>query len=486
MSHIDFRNAGVMKGNFPKYILLLGDLAAIFLAFRVAYFLRFGTGVFTLAPDVPVFFEYRYAIVFTLSAWVLIFFLYGPEHFPTSGDSPFALAQLITSSAFLIAALLAGMYLARVFYSRLLFSFLAGLVVLFMIITRLVYRTLMKWLRRYGIGLRRVVIVGQSELAAELAERGQRHLDLHYKLVGFLNPAPGRAAASGKRHPPGFFAGASEMMVRNLANLEVHELIFAIPIRRDSETLDFIAECQKQGISIKSVPEYYELHTSQIESSRIDGIPLFELCETGLRAPHRALKRMMDVILVLLFSPLLLPLAGALSLILYWGTRCVIKREVRIGLDGEPFTLYRFDVSVVEDTAPDTGESFYFRFARLMLRYSGSELPQLWNVLKGEMSLVGPRPESPERVRHYSVWHKRRLQLKPGITGLAQVKGLRGSDSSDLKTKYDLEYAANYSPIIDLALVLATTNTLISRRQSGNGDSSTALTSEDGQAVRVP
>ncbi|MGH9432950.1 MAG: sugar transferase, partial [Terriglobia bacterium] len=163
-----------------------------------------------------------------------------------------------------------------------------------------------------------------------------------------------------------------------------------------------------------------------------------------------------------------------------------IKREVRIGLGGKPFSLYRFDLSVVEDAVPGTGESLYFRFARLVLRYSGSELPQLWNVLKGDMSLVGPRPESPERVRHYSVWHQRRLQLKPGITGLAQVKGLRGPDSSDLKTKYDLEYAANYSPIIDLALVLATTNTLIARRRYGNGDSSPALASQGGQTARMP
>jgi lipopolysaccharide/colanic/teichoic acid biosynthesis glycosyltransferase len=80
---------------------------------------------------------------------------------------------------------------------------------------------------------------------------------------------------------------------------------------------------------------------------------------------------------------------------------------------------------------------------------------------------VGPQPESPERVRHYSAWHKRRLQIKPGITGLAQVKGLREKDSSDLKTKFDLEYAANYTPLVDLALVLATFSTLVSRRNMG-------------------
>ena len=107
------------------------------------------------------------------------------------------------------------------------------------------------------------------------------------------------------------------------------------------------------------------------------------------------------------------------------------------------------------------------RFCNFLLRYSLSELPQLWNVLKGDMSLVGPRPERWERVRYYSAWHKRRLQLKPGITGLAQVNGLRDSDSSDKKTKYDLEYAANFSPFLDLALLLATLGTLVRRRKVG-------------------
>jgi lipopolysaccharide/colanic/teichoic acid biosynthesis glycosyltransferase len=475
-----------MKSNLAKYILLLGDLAAIFFAFRVAYFLRYESGLFTARPDTPLFYDYRYGITFTLGAWVVIFFLHGLERFPFPGDSPLALAQIIKSSAFLIAALMAGMYLARLFYSRLLFSFLAGLVVLFMVLSRLAYRALMKWLRRYEIGLRRVVIVGKSEVAAELAERVQRHLDLHYKLLGFLNPAPGRIPANGDGEPATFVTGASETMAHNLAALEVDELIFAIPIRRDSETLDFIAACQRHGISIKSVPEYYDLHTSQIESSRIDGIPLLELRQTALSPVHRVLKRAMDLALVVVFAPLVLPLAAAVSILLYWGTRHVVKSEVRIGLGGKPFTLYRFDVGVVEDAAQSPNESLYFRFARLLLRYSGSELPQLWNVLKGDMSLVGPRPESPDRVRHYSVWHRRRLQLKPGITGLAQVKGLRGADSSDLKTKYDLEYAANYSLVVDLALVLATTNTLMARRRLPSHSSAAILASETGQSIGLP
>jgi lipopolysaccharide/colanic/teichoic acid biosynthesis glycosyltransferase len=509
-----------MKPKMAKYFLLIADLAAIVLAFRIAYFLRYESGLFRYLSarlPTPPFAAYDYAIMLSLGTWILIFLLYGAHHFPGLGESPFAAAKLITASAFLIASLLAGMYLARAYYSRLLFVFLSILVLCFLLATRVIYQVLLKHLRKYGVGLRRVVIVGHSELAAELAERIERRLDLHYQLVGYLAPAAGRVQENGHAKNGGSepLLSESETMARELAARDVDELLFAIPIRRKTETLEFIAHCQRMGIVIKCVPEYYDLHTSHIESFSIDGIPILEMKETSLHPSHRVAKRIIDLVLAVCLLPVVIPTAVLVSLALYLGSRRVVKRETRIGLDGKPFTLYRFDVDppsgrheadnasgyglgggVVAPASCRPGDSLvpssrqeqsdgaagFFnvgvrgaaaaparwcaRVARFLDRYSLSELPQIWNVIKGDMSFVGPQPESPERVRHYSAWHKRRLQIKPGITGLAQVKGLRENDSSDLKTKFDLEYAANYTPLVDLALVLATFSTLISRRNT--------------------
>jgi lipopolysaccharide/colanic/teichoic acid biosynthesis glycosyltransferase len=90
-------------------------------------------------------------------------------------------------------------------------------------------------------------------------------------------------------------------------------------------------------------------------------------------------------------------------------------------------------------------------------------LPQLWNVLRGDMSLVGPRPESPERVKYYSEWQRQRLKVRAGVTGLAQVNGLREQHSSEDKTRFDLQYILNWSPLLDLSLILQTVWTLLSR-----------------------
>lgn len=459
-----------MKGNLPKYLLLLADLVAIVLAFRIAYFLRYEAVIlYPLRQGViPTFADYEYAIFLSLGTWILIFLVYGVDNFPGLGESALAVSKLITASFFLVTSLIAGMYLAQAYYSRLLFVFLAVLVLLFLAATRLIYRTVFRRLRDLGVGLRRVVIVGHSDLAAELGDRISRHIDLHYELVGYLSPAIGKVqtdGASGSLHAEPAMSG-SEAMAAELAKRNVHELLFAIPIRRETETLEFIAHCQQRGIAIKSVPEYYDLHTSHIVNLRIDGIPIMELKETSLHPSHQFLKRIIDFALVLATLPITLPVLGLTSAALYLGSRRVFRGERRVGFGGKPFVLYRFDVKPYEDEQAAPSNCWQARFARFLVRYSFSELPQVWNVLKGDMSLVGPQAESPERARHYSAWHRRRLQLKPGITGLAQVQGLRQVDSSDLKTKYDLEYAANYTPLVDLALVLATISTLLSRRKA--------------------
>ncbi|MGH9451518.1 MAG: sugar transferase [Terriglobia bacterium] len=454
-----------MKGNLPKYLLLLADLIAIVIAFWVAYVLRYETGISSSLSSLPApsFASYGLAIALSLGTWVLIFLLYGVDHFPGMGESTLAISKLITAWLFLIAVLLAGMYLARTFYSRLLFLFMSILVVLFLFATRLIYRASLRRMRKYGVGLRRVVIVGHSDLAAELAERIERHLDLHYELVGYLAPTTGRMQGNGnlKTEEHEATMRGTEAMARELAAMNVHELLFAIPIRRETETLDFIAHCQQRGITIKSVPEYYDLHTSHIESVSIDGIPILEMKGTFLHPSLQFVKRVIDVGLVILTLPVTAPAIGLIGVVLYLASRRVIRGETRIGMGGRPFTLYRFDLGPQSSGTRSSG------LALSLVRYSISELPQVWNVLRGDMSFVGPQPESPERVRHYSAWHRRRLLLKPGITGLAQVKGLREKDSSDLKTKYDLEYAANYTPLVDLALVLATINTLAARRKDG-------------------
>jgi lipopolysaccharide/colanic/teichoic acid biosynthesis glycosyltransferase len=130
-------------------------------------------------------------------------------------------------------------------------------------------------------------------------------------------------------------------------------------------------------------------------------------------------------------------------------------RELRCGQHGELFGMWRLN--------SDRNCETLTRTEVILQQLSITELPQLWNVLRGEMSLVGPRPESPERVKHYSDWQRRRLTVKPGITGLAQVHGLREQHSSEEKTRFDLQYMMQSSFFFDVSLMLQTFWTLAAR-----------------------
>ena len=163
----------------------------------------------------------------------------------------------------------------------------------------------------------------------------------------------------------------------------------------------------------------------------------------------------MDVFIATLLLPLAICIFIGSAAILLWNRRRVLRREVRIGKDGRPFWMYRLDIDRTSEDGPT--------YERLMRDLSISEIPQLWNVLVGDMSLVGPRPEDPERVKHYSDWQKQRLNAKPGLTGLAQVNGLREHHGSEEKTHYDLQYLLEWSPFNDLILLLRTIGTLAKR-----------------------
>jgi lipopolysaccharide/colanic/teichoic acid biosynthesis glycosyltransferase len=460
-----------MGKNFPRYALLLADLVAIVVAFRIAYGVRYALVDFIPTKGEQTFASYWAAMAMAVGAWILLFRAFELDRsYLLSWDFPLAASRLLMSLGVLMGTLLAGSYLAKTFYSRLLLIFLPPLLIVLFGGTRLLYRDVLKWSRKYGWGVRRVVIVGQSDLARELGDRIRQHQELNYELLGFLFPAVNRNRAATRD----LEQTSSEEMARELANKKVDELIFTTPIRRETTILEFIATCQKLGIQVKLIPEYYDLHTKQIASFSIDGIPIFELKEASLDPFSGAVKLLLDysvaTILLILFSPAIILIGISLAVLF---KAHFLRREVRIGIGGQPFKAFRFNVSAADEPLLPNSRNWKVRFCRFLHRYSLSELPQLLNVLKRDMSIVGPRPETPERVRHYSAWHKRRLQVKPGITGLAQVRGLRGFDSSDLKTKYDLEYVATFSPLLDLTLIAATINTLLRRRKATIADRST-------------
>jgi lipopolysaccharide/colanic/teichoic acid biosynthesis glycosyltransferase len=163
----------------------------------------------------------------------------------------------------------------------------------------------------------------------------------------------------------------------------------------------------------------------------------------------------LDLGLGFVLAVVTLPIVVVCGAILRFYTGTSFRWETRIGWRGTQFSMLRLNV--------DHNRQKDSRFERLLWQFSISELPQFWNVLRGDMSLVGPRPECPERATRYSAWHQQRLSVKPGMTGLAQVHGLREQHASEDKTRHDLQYMLHPSLLKDISLLIETIWTLALR-----------------------
>jgi lipopolysaccharide/colanic/teichoic acid biosynthesis glycosyltransferase len=237
--------------------------------------------------------------------------------------------------------------------------------------------------------------------------------------------------------------------------------VLALPYAPTAEIRKMIGRARDMGISTSIVPQSYELYASRPRLFNLDGLPLLQLQEPGLRRRYVLLKRVLDFIIAAILSVpagiMLLPIAALLLV----KRKSALRAETRIGQYGAAFSMWRLNV---QRSRPLSG------FESMLDRLSITELPQLWNVMLGQMSLVGPRPESPARSGLYSEWQQRRLRVKPGMTGLAQVHGLREGSSSEQKTRFDLQYVMNPHLLWDVSLLLQTLGTLIMRLFSHSTD----------------
>jgi len=274
-----------------------------------------------------------------------------------------------------------------------------------------------------------------------------------YELVGYVGPAAETLAPAGAPAAP----QETENLVQIVSLLEqkrVDEVFVLLKDAPNQEITGFLSACRRSRITVKVLPQPYELYVSRIRLTDLQGMPFLEMYDMRFSRAQVALKRTFDFVVaglaLLVLSPALLVAALGLRL----RRHPVLRRERRIGQGGRSFYMYRFGGT---DENPATGKRGW------LVKYSLHEIPQLLNVLKGEMSLVGPRPEFPEIYKHYSEWHHRRLEVPAGITGLAQIHGVRGFQSVEEKIGYDLQYILEWSFLQDLLILVETIYALLSR-----------------------
>lgn len=435
-----------------RFRILIADLCWAGTAMALSYGLRYARA-WESATRLPLL-DFLPFLLFTILFWTALSSWTHLDGFRGGWRFPAILSQLCPAIAVLMVLLFAGAYLARWYTSRLTLNIFAILFFLGLILIRVLARVFLASRFRSG-AVRKCVIVGSGSIAMEIARKIESHPETLWEVAGFLCPAesaPSLASSEVSSPPVNVRSvGIGELLKQR----SIDELILAVSRPDHPEISDLVARCLHQGIRVSVVPQPYQLYLSRPKLIDLDGLPLIKMEGLGAADATPAWKRALDITLgtclMVIAAPALLMVAACFKL----GKGKGFRSEIRCGQFGEPFRMYRLnsDRHSVGLSMPEF----------VMQQTSFTELPQLLNVIRGEMSLVGPRPEPPERVQHYSDWHRQRLTVAPGITGLAQVLGLRDQNSSEDKTRYDLEYILHRSLFLDVSLLLQTLWTLALR-----------------------
>lgn len=432
--------------------ILVADLGWAAVALVVAYALRYGASGYSQPLWKP-FSIFGLEFVAASVLWVMLHEWMRLDSFRGGWYLPAVLARIFLGVLALMAILLSGAYLASAFVSRLVLSYFGVLLFVGFVgirwITQLFFKSKLATQAR-----RRVVIVGSGRTARELATKIERHPEVLCRVVGYLSPFDAYVETSDTMGGTPGLPVQTLGIVDLLKTYDVEEMILVGTSGAHNEMLNLAARCRNEGIQVSLVPELYELYLSKPNLLDLDGLPVLQLPQPAPLLTG-GLKRAMDLVLTCVLVPLAAPIVLGSAALLRLQKPRVFCWDVRCGYHGQRFRMLRLNVdrNAVHSTALE----------RVLHQLSITELPQLWNVSAGEMSLVGPRPESPDRVAHYTEWERQRLTVKPGITGLAQVHGLREQHSSEEKCRFDLQYLLDCSPFSDLSLLLQTVWTLAAR-----------------------
>ena len=445
-------------------------------AFVLAYLIRFEAGLIPVTKGQPPFAAYLNVLPAIGLIVPLSFQLLGMYRLRRGRSRVDDFLAVFVGSILAVVLGLAGTLYFQAYYvsaevkalgtyeiSRLVWGLFLITTVAFTYASReLVRRTLeRRW--RAGVGLKRVLIAGTGDLGRRVADKVLEHRELGYTIVGFIDD---RASGDhlGYRGLPllGTLGEAAEIIQRE----KVDQLYVALPLEQHARMIGLMEVANREFIDVKVVPDLLQFIALRARLEDLDGVPIININDVPLQGLNNVLKRLMDgIISVVTLALLSVPFAVIAALIKATSPGPVFYRQERMGLDGKPFAVYKFR-SMTVDAERDSGPVWArrddprrTRIGRLLRRFSLDELPQLWNVLRGEMSLVGPRPERPffveqfkERLPQYMLRHK----VKSGMTGWAQVNGWRGNTSIEKRIEYDLYYIENWSVSLDLKIMWLT------------------------------
>jgi exopolysaccharide biosynthesis polyprenyl glycosylphosphotransferase len=452
------------KLRFNRAGLVAVDLLTTYAALFVAYHLRFTYEIVPITKGVPPWGPYLALYPIITLIWPVVFYfrrLLDGRPQRSRVEEVFAVSIAV---ALAVLVLNAGLAFYREFtYSRALLGIFAVLDVVFLATGRLVFWSLMTRVWALPRHRKHVLVAGAGELGKMVCQKLDEHHELGLDVVGFLDDDPGKVNVRFSGFP---VLGTLDDLGRVASERHVELLYVALPLGSQRRAIRLLKAAEPLLLDVRVVPDVIQYYALRAAVEDLDGIPVINLTQIPLAGWNRLIKRIVDLLFaslaLLAFAPLLAVIAALIRLA---DRGAVFYRQLRMGLDGRPFLILKFR-TMVPDAEAATGPRFAqpndprtTRLGAFLRRYSLDELPQLWNVLKGEMSLVGPRPERPEfvaRFRERYPEYMSRHRVRAGITGWAQVHDLRGQSSMRKRIAADLYYIDNWSLGLDFKIMWLT------------------------------
>jgi exopolysaccharide biosynthesis polyprenyl glycosylphosphotransferase len=338
---------------------------------------------------------------------------------------------------------------------------------------RALYLWILGVLHQRGIGVARTLVVGDNTVGRMIMQALAGRPHLGYEIAGFL-ATEGDADFGRFRR-----LGTPDELERVIHQERIAQVVIALPSASHEAIMRIVTHCRRDGVQFRLVPDLYEVSLGRLDIDTVNGIPLMGMKDHAILGLNFITKRVIDVAvaltILLLFAWFFLPLA----LLIWFEDRggSPLYGQIRVGRRGREFRMHKFrsmrpgaDQQLSELLERNEAEGPIFkmradprrtRVGAFMRRWSIDELPQLWNVVTGEMSLVGPRPATPREVAQYEDWQLHRLETLPGITGLWQVSGRSELGFSE-QVLMDIMYIENWSLGLDLRILLRTVPAVLS------------------------
>jgi len=457
-------------------IYVVSDAVLAMWAFVLAYGIRFESGLIPVFRGYPPFEQYLTLLPFVAVLTPLAFRVQGvyrlrrgrsrvDDFFAVLVGSILAVVFGVVSTLYVQAYWASEEARARGSYevSQIVWGLFLVLTVMFTYASRAAVRELLERRWRAGIGLKRILIAGAGDLGRMVADRMLQHRELGYQVVGFIDD---RASGDHIGYRGLSLLGTLPEVAEIAQRERIDHLYVALPLEEHGKLLDLMEVTSRECIDVKVVPDLLQFIALRARLEDLDGLPIINVNDVPLQGVNAWIKRGLDILLsALAILVMTIPALIIALLVKRTSPGPVFYRQERMGLDGRAFTVYKFR-SMYPD-AEDTSGPVWARdddprttpVGTWLRKLDLDELPQFWNVLKGDMSIVGPRPERPffvEQFKHRIPQYMLRHKVKAGITGWAQVNGWRGNTSLEKRIEYDLYYIENWSVTLDIKIMWLT------------------------------